>query len=71
MCNMLHSTAADIYLNGLFQDERNQVIVTNIWFRQYWKDYILTWNSSQYQGVNELHLTRNEVWVPDITLYNR
>ncbi|XP_028410150.1 neuronal acetylcholine receptor subunit alpha-7-like [Dendronephthya gigantea] len=51
-------------------DEKNQVMVTSIWFRQFWKDNILTWNASEYEGITELHLTKKEIWVPDMSIYN-
>ena len=51
-------------------DEKNQVMVTSIWFRQFWKDNILSWNASEYGGVKELHLTKKEIWIPDISIYN-
>ena len=54
----------------IYQDEKNQVIVTSIWLRQYWHDDILVWNASEYQCLNQLHLTTKDIWVPDIALYN-
>lgn len=45
-------------------------MITSIWFRQFWKDNILSWNASEYDGVEELHLTKKEVWVPDMSIYN-
>ncbi len=37
---------------------------------QYWKDELLTWNSTQYGGLESLTLSAEAVWIPDITLYN-
>ncbi|XP_031564058.1 neuronal acetylcholine receptor subunit beta-4-like [Actinia tenebrosa] len=51
-------------------DNRNQVLKTNVWIRQRWKNELMVWNSIQYEGVNETRLDPQTVWTPDIVLYN-
>ncbi|CAB1321161.1 unnamed protein product [Coregonus sp. 'balchen'] len=57
-------------------DEKNQVLTTNIWLRmpesvfQSWFDHYLQWNQSEYPGVKNLRFTTDQVWTPDILLYN-
>ncbi|KPP58651.1 neuronal acetylcholine receptor subunit alpha-7-like [Scleropages formosus] len=36
----------------------------------YWTDVYLTWNPDHYPGVQNLRFPSNQVWVPDILLYN-
>lgn len=38
---------------------------------QHWYDYYLQWNQSEYPGVKNLRFTPDQVWTPDILLYNR
>ncbi|XP_010778344.1 neuronal acetylcholine receptor subunit alpha-7-like, partial [Notothenia coriiceps] len=36
----------------------------------YWTDIYLAWNPDNYPGVQNLRFPSNQVWVPDILLYN-
>lgn len=38
---------------------------------QYWVDYYLQWNLSDYPGVSNVRFPDNQIWTPDILLYNR
>lgn len=38
---------------------------------QQWYDHYLRWNQSEYPGVKNLRFTPEQVWTPDILLYNR
>ncbi|XP_056137923.1 neuronal acetylcholine receptor subunit alpha-7 [Lampris incognitus] len=51
-------------------DEKNQVLTTNIWLQLYWTDYYLQWNMSDYPGVTNVRFPDNQIWKPDILLYN-
>ncbi|KAL0962560.1 hypothetical protein UPYG_G00341720 [Umbra pygmaea] len=51
-------------------DEKNQILTTNIWLRMSWYDHYLQWNQSEYPGVKNLRFTTDQVWTPDILLYN-
>uniref|UniRef100_A0A8D3CLR5 Neuronal acetylcholine receptor subunit alpha-7 n=1 Tax=Scophthalmus maximus TaxID=52904 RepID=A0A8D3CLR5_SCOMX len=51
-------------------DEKNQVLTTNIWLRMSWFDHYLKWNQSEHPGVKNLRFTTDQVWTPDILLYN-
>uniref|UniRef100_A0AAY4AJS3 Neuronal acetylcholine receptor subunit alpha-7 n=1 Tax=Denticeps clupeoides TaxID=299321 RepID=A0AAY4AJS3_9TELE len=51
-------------------DEKNQVLITNAWLQLAWVDVYLTWNPENYPGVQNLRFPSNQVWVPDILLYN-
>ncbi|KAM7449766.1 hypothetical protein ABFA07_002429 [Porites harrisoni] len=32
-------------------DEKNQVLVSNVWIRQKWNNHLLRWNASNYGGI--------------------
>nr|XP_020516958.1 neuronal acetylcholine receptor subunit alpha-7-like [Labrus bergylta] len=51
-------------------DEKNQIITTNAWLQMQWYDHYLQWNQSEYPGVKNLRFTSDQVWTPDILLYN-
>ena len=53
------------------QDERNQILTTNCWLTQVWTDYHLTWNSSDFGGIQKIRMPYFRVWKPDIILYNK
>uniref|UniRef100_A0A8D3D7V7 Neuronal acetylcholine receptor subunit alpha-7 n=1 Tax=Scophthalmus maximus TaxID=52904 RepID=A0A8D3D7V7_SCOMX len=51
-------------------DEKNQVLTTNIWLQLYWTDFYLQWNTSEYPGVTNVRFPDNQIWRPDVLLYN-
>ncbi|XP_078527415.1 neuronal acetylcholine receptor subunit alpha-7-like [Lissotriton helveticus] len=51
-------------------DEKNQVLTTNIWLQMYWYDVYLRWNQSDYPGVKNVRFASDQLWKPDILLYN-
>lgn len=52
-------------------DEKNQVMTVNVWVRQEWQDYKLTWNPAEYGGVERVYVPSEAIWIPDIVLYNK
>ena len=53
------------------QDMRRQILTTNVWVEQEWADYKLAWNPESYGGVKYLHVPSQDIWLPDIVLYNK
>uniref|UniRef100_A0A493SVX9 Cholinergic receptor nicotinic alpha 7 subunit n=1 Tax=Anas platyrhynchos platyrhynchos TaxID=8840 RepID=A0A493SVX9_ANAPP len=51
-------------------DEKNQVLITNAWLQMYWVDIYLSWDQYEYPGVQNLRFPADQIWVPDILLYN-
>lgn len=51
-------------------NEKYQEITMAIWLRQSWTDLSLAWNASEYNGIKQLHLPPQNVWLPDLVLYN-
>ncbi|KAG5884942.1 hypothetical protein JTB14_032813 [Gonioctena quinquepunctata] len=51
-------------------DEKNQLLITNIWLSLEWNDYNLRWNESDYGGVKDLRIPPNKLWKPDVLMYN-
>ncbi|XP_012934701.1 nicotinic acetylcholine receptor alpha 1 subunit isoform X1 [Aplysia californica] len=51
-------------------DEKNQIMTTNVWLRQEWNDLGLRWNPKEYHGIQEFLVPSEEVWRPDVVLFN-
>ncbi|CAL8312964.1 unnamed protein product [Lota lota] len=51
-------------------DEKNQMMTTNVWLKQEWNDYKLSWNPADYDNVTSIRVPSELIWVPDIVLYN-
>ncbi|KAI3357162.1 hypothetical protein L3Q82_015623, partial [Scortum barcoo] len=52
------------------QDEKNQMMTTNVWVKQEWNDYKLRWNPEEYENVTSIRIPSEIIWRPDIVLYN-
>lgn len=64
------SFSLETCLNHYFQDEINQIMMTNLWLKQEWYDHKLKWNPGVYKGVKYLRIPSDHIWKPDIVLYN-
>lgn len=53
------------------QDEKNQVLTTNVWFDHEWQDELLIWDPDNFGGISKLRIPCDKIWLPDIVLYNR
>ncbi|XP_076015421.1 neuronal acetylcholine receptor subunit alpha-4-like [Genypterus blacodes] len=51
-------------------DEKNQMMTTNVWVKQEWNDYKLSWNPDEYENVTSIRVPSELIWRPDIVLYN-
>ncbi|CAH0562455.1 unnamed protein product [Brassicogethes aeneus] len=51
-------------------DEKNQLLITNIWLKLEWNDMNLRWNASDYGGVKDLRIPPHRLWKPDVLMYN-
>jgi nicotinic acetylcholine receptor len=51
-------------------DERSQILWINGFMSLSWKDEYLMWNSSIYGGVTEIFLPSDQIWLPDVVVYN-
>ncbi|PVD30573.1 hypothetical protein C0Q70_09841 [Pomacea canaliculata] len=65
-----HSDGCNTHLCPWGYDMKNQVITTNCWLNQIWTDFGLQWDPDKYGGIKVIRLPHDEVWRPDILLYN-
>jgi len=52
-------------------DEKNQLLLTNMWLKMDWVDTNLRWNTSEFGNVRDLRIPPNRIWKPDVLMYNR
>lgn len=43
---------------------------SNVWLRMSWTDHYLTWDPSEFGNIKEVRLPINNIWKPDVLLYN-
>ncbi|MBZ3869010.1 5-hydroxytryptamine receptor 3A [Sciurus carolinensis] len=49
-------------------DEKNQVLTTYIWYRQFWTDEFLQWNPEDFDNITKFSIPTDSIWVPDILI---
>ena len=52
-------------------DEKNRILISDIWTRLKWIDKELTWKPKDFGNVSNIKVNYDSIWTPDITLYNR
>ncbi|KAA8580519.1 hypothetical protein FQN60_013477, partial [Etheostoma spectabile] len=67
--------AVDVYLaltlsNLISLKEVDETLLTNVWIDHTWTDYRLSWNTTEFDGIEMLRLPTNMVWLPEIVLEN-
>ncbi|XP_015259953.1 PREDICTED: acetylcholine receptor subunit delta-like [Cyprinodon variegatus] len=66
----------DVYLaltlsNLISLKEVDETLLTNVWIDHTWTDYRLSWNASEFDGIEMLRLPPSMVWLPEIVLENK
>ncbi|ELK27606.1 Neuronal acetylcholine receptor subunit alpha-5 [Myotis davidii] len=51
-------------------DEKNQLMTTNVWLKQEWRDVKLRWNPEDYGGIRAIRVPSDSLWTPDIVLFD-
>merc|ERR1719245_2988240 len=51
-------------------DEKDQIMMTNVWLNLEWTDDNLRWNASEYENVKDIRVPPSTIWAPDILMYN-
>lgn len=49
---------------------KNQIMTTNLWVQQTWNDYKMIWSPADYGGVEAINVPAEQIWLPDIVLFN-
>ncbi|XP_078331494.1 neuronal acetylcholine receptor subunit alpha-10-like isoform X2 [Crassostrea virginica] len=51
-------------------DERHQVLTTNVFIDQAWRDENLSWAPANYSQIRSIRVPSKKVWLPDTFIYN-
>uniref|UniRef100_A0ABD2WX08 Neuronal acetylcholine receptor subunit alpha-7-like n=1 Tax=Trichogramma kaykai TaxID=54128 RepID=A0ABD2WX08_9HYME len=51
-------------------DEKNQLLITNLWLKLEWNDVNMVWDPSKYGNVRDLRIPPHRLWKPDVLMYN-
>ncbi len=54
----------------IFQEEKTQILTTNVRIEQKWVDENLAWNQSEHDGIRGIRLPSHRIWLPDSYIYN-
>ncbi|XP_015785553.1 acetylcholine receptor subunit alpha-L1 [Tetranychus urticae] len=49
---------------------KQQILTANMWVLQEWFDPKLRWDPAEYGGVTEVYVPAEQIWLPDLVLYN-
>ncbi|XP_053567914.1 5-hydroxytryptamine receptor 3A-like [Bombina bombina] len=70
--NYSHPTSVNISFTiyaVLGVNEKSQILTTFIWLRLFWQHEFLTWKPEQCGGVQKISLPVEDIWTPDIIVY--
>uniref|UniRef100_A0A914CJA8 Neurotransmitter-gated ion-channel ligand-binding domain-containing protein n=1 Tax=Acrobeloides nanus TaxID=290746 RepID=A0A914CJA8_9BILA len=51
-------------------NEKDQEVELNAWLKFNWTDPQLRWNPEEFDGITDLRFKKDQLWTPDILLYN-
>ena len=47
------------------------IIQVDAWLQISWTNDFLKWNSDEFGNLTMIHMEADEIWLPDILLYNK
>ncbi|XP_075188279.1 acetylcholine receptor subunit epsilon-like isoform X2 [Anomaloglossus baeobatrachus] len=56
--------------NLISLNEKEETMTTNVWLLLEWYDFRMTWNTSEYGGIEVVRIPPDMVWLPEIVLEN-
>ena len=60
-----------IALIHLDVQEKESIMITDLWLRFVWNEPKFTWNENDFGNISVLRVASDTIWKPDITLYNK
>lgn len=64
----VHISFGLAYAQLIDLDEKKQVLVSNLWLRMKWYNHLLTWNKTEFGGIDTINISPYLLWIPDIVL---
>ncbi|KAG8445043.1 hypothetical protein GDO86_009981 [Hymenochirus boettgeri] len=56
--------------NLISLNEKEEALTTNVWVEMQWRDYRLSWDPENYNGLDMIRIPSTTVWLPDVGLEN-
>ncbi|RVE70062.1 hypothetical protein OJAV_G00083490 [Oryzias javanicus] len=69
--NWNHTTdvSMDMVMYGILDvDEKFQTVTSHVWIETQWTNEFLTWNPSDFCGIDKLTIPKSLVWIPDVDI---
>jgi hypothetical protein len=70
-----HKNAVPVVMRMILKyfafDIHDSSFVVDSWMAMFWKDEHLKWNPDDYESIKSIHLSDVDIWMPDISVYNR
>uniref|UniRef100_A0A673JU12 5-hydroxytryptamine (serotonin) receptor 3B n=1 Tax=Sinocyclocheilus rhinocerous TaxID=307959 RepID=A0A673JU12_9TELE len=57
-----------VYIDLIIQSVLDGEVTTSIWYRQIWNDEFLVWDPEEFDGITEISLSSDAIWVPDVII---
>jgi hypothetical protein len=51
-------------------DENRGVLTSHAWIKMNWSDIKLRWDPLKYNNIQQIRMGADEIWTPDLTVYN-
>ncbi|XP_068605511.1 5-hydroxytryptamine receptor 3A-like [Brachionichthys hirsutus] len=59
----------DMLLHGILKvDEKAQTVSSHVWRHMSWSSEFLTWNSTEFCGIEYLTVPTSSIWIPDVSI---
>ncbi|CAH0551481.1 unnamed protein product [Brassicogethes aeneus] len=70
-----HKTAVNVSFNMIVKfikyDHQSGTLGLDSWLSIHWYDEYLKWNPQDFGNLREIKVTTDNIWVPDLSVYNR
>ena len=68
--NNVTTVTLDMTVRHIDIEEEQFSVVVHSWMKLIWNDKKIVWNTSRYDQIAVVYFTADELWKPDILLYN-
>ena len=51
-------------------DQKKEILSTNSWLSFVWQDDLISWNTTEYQGIMSVTVPQEKIWLPEIVVDN-
>lgn len=59
-----------VSVTGIKLNNVDGIFSVNLWLNQRWNDMRLRWDPDEYNGIEYMNIRPENLWLPDLTVYN-